>query len=377
MPATRGSVVAAQPLVGQTALVTATLHARGLAASYGSRELFSGFDLVVAPGEVVGLVGPNGSGKSTLLRMLAGLRTPDAGSIHLAPPTASVGFLSQEPERLIGETVHAFLMRRTGVAAADAAMQQAAHDMAEGQAGADDRYTDTLEHWLGLGGADFEERTASVLADLGLDVDLSLPTTALSGGQAARAGLAALILSRYDVYLLDEPTNDLDLDGLDRLEQYVQELQAPTVLVSHDREFLTRTVTQVVEIDRSLLRVVTSGGGYAAYLEERSGVAARADAFEAFAQARRAEARRGATRGMAKGVNARRKARDNDKIGRAFRTESSEQQAAKVRQTERLIERLEVKEVVRLEERRHKGRAAVDTFGGALVGLAVDDKNFV
>ena len=333
--------------------MTVTLHARGLAASYGSRELFSGLDLVVAPGDVVGLVGPNGSGKSTLLRILAGLRAPDAASVHVAPPTGSLGYLAQEPERLPGETVRGLLARRTGVAAADAAMQEAAQQMGDGVTGADDRYAEALERWLALGGADLDERTAAVLADLGLTVDLELPTTALSGGQAARAGLAALLLSRYDAYLLDEPTNDLDVDGLDHLEAFVQGLQAPTVLVSHDREFLTRTVTKVVEIDRSLLRVTTYGGGYAAYLEERS-VARRhaAEAYDAYAT-RRAELESRARRQrawMAKGVkNARRKARDNDKIGRAFRTEQSEQQAAKVRQTERMIERLDAVEAPRKE----------------------------
>ena len=94
--------------------------------------------------------------------------------------------------------------------------------------------------------------------------------TALSGGQAARVGLAALLLSRYDVYLLDEPTNDLDVDGLDLLEEFVDGLDAPVVVVSHDREFLARTVTTVVEIDRSLQRITTYGGGYEAYLDERS-----------------------------------------------------------------------------------------------------------
>jgi len=325
--------------------VSATLHVRGLAASFGSRELFAGLDLVVAPGDVVGLVGPNGSGKSTLLRMLAGLRAPDAGSVALAPPTATIGYLAQEPERLPGESVRAFLARRTGVAAADAAMQQASHELGEGVAGADDRYAQALERWLHLGGADLDERTAAVLADLGLGVDLAQPMAALSGGQAARAGLAALLLARYDAWLLDEPTNDLDLDGLDRLEEFVQGLQAPTVVVSHDREFLTRTVTRVVEIDRSLQRVVAYGGGYAAYLDERS--TTRRHAQEAFEQysTRRAELEARAHRQrawMAKGVkNARRKARDRDKIGRAFRAETSEQQAAKVRQTERMIERLE------------------------------------
>ena len=337
----------------QTARVTVTLHARGLAASYGSRELFAGLDLVVAPGDVVGLVGPNGSGKSTLLRMLAGVRAPDAGTVTTAPPNGNLGFLAQEPERLPGETVRAFLLRRTGVADADARMQAEAQAMGDMVPGADDRYATALERWLALGGADFDERTAAVLAELGLDVDLELPTTALSGGQAARAGLAALLLSRYDAYLLDEPTNDLDVDGLDHLEGFVQGLQAPTVLVSHDREFLTRTVTKVVEIDRSLQRVTTYGGGYAAFLDERSTARRHAqEAFESYANRRsELEARARRQRAwMAKGVkNARRKARDNDKIGRAFRSEQSEQQAAKVKQTERMIERLGEVEAPRKE----------------------------
>ncbi|MFO1030430.1 MAG: ABC-F family ATP-binding cassette domain-containing protein [Planctomycetota bacterium] len=333
--------------------MTVTLHARGLAASFGSRELFSGLDLVVAPGDVVGLVGPNGSGKSTLLKILAGLRAPDAGSVTTAPPDGNLGYLAQEPERLPGETVQAFLLRRTGVAAADAAMQAEAAAMGDAVPGADDRYAHALERWLQLGGADFDERTAAVLADLGLAVDLAVPMTALSGGQAARAGLAALLLSRYDAYLLDEPTNDLDVDGLDRLEEFVQDLQAPTVLVSHDREFLTRTVTKVVEIDRSLQRVVAYGGGYAAFLEERSTARRHAqEAYESFANRRsELEARARRQRAwMAKGVkNARRKAKDRDKIGRAYRAETSEQQAAKVRQTERMIERLDSVEAPRKE----------------------------
>lgn len=335
--------------------VSVTLYARGLAASFGARELFAGLDLVVAPGEVVGLVGPNGTGKSTLLRILAGLRAADAGSVNVAPPTATLGYLAQEPERVPNETVRALLARRTGVAAAEAAMNATAQEMSDGADGADERYTDALERWLQLGGADLEERTAAVVADLGLLVDLDVPMTALSGGQAARAGLAALLLSRYDAYLLDEPTNDLDAEGLEQLEDFVSGLQAPMVLVSHDREFLTRTVTKIVEIDRSLLKVVTYGGGYEAYLEERSTTRRHAaDAYADFANRRgELEARARRQRAwMAKGVkNARRKARDNDKIGRAFRTETSEKQAAKVKQTERMIDRLDAVEAPRKEWR--------------------------
>src|SRR3712207_7054840 len=93
--------------------------------------------------------------------------------------------------------------------------------------------------------------------------------TSLSGGQAARASLASLLLSRYDVFLLDEPTNDLDLAGLARLEDFVMGLRAGVVVVSHDREFLARTVTTVVELDLTQQRVGVYGGGYEDYPCER------------------------------------------------------------------------------------------------------------
>ncbi len=333
--------------------MSATLQARGLAAGHGDRELWSGLDLVVAPGDVVGLVGPNGAGKTTLLRILAGLRAPDGGSLALSPPNAHVGYLAQEPDLRAGESVHDHLARRTGVAEAQAELDRQAQALADGVPHADEKYSDALDSWLALGGADLEERVAVVVADIGLDVDLALPVTALSGGQRARVGLAVLLLSRFDVYLLDEPTNDLDSDGLDLLEEFVGGLEAPVVVVSHDREFLARTVTTVVEIDRSLQRITTYGGGYEAYLDERSVARRRArEAYEGYADRRsELEARARMQRAwMEKGVkNARRKQRDNDKVGRKFRTEQTEKQAAKARQTEKAIERLEVVDEPRKE----------------------------
>jgi ATPase subunit of ABC transporter with duplicated ATPase domains len=333
--------------------MSATLKATNLAAGHGARALFAGLDLVVGSGDVIGLVGANGAGKSTLLRLLAGELEPEAGSVTLAPATATVGHLPQEPERRPGETVAAFLARRTGVSRAEASMNAAAEALADPVPGADDRYAAALETWLALGGADLEQRAATTVASLGLGVDLEMPMTALSGGQAARAGLAALLLSRYDVLLLDEPTNDLDLDGLERLEQFVAGLRSPAVIISHDREFLARTVTRVVELDLAQQQVGVYEGGYDNYLAEREIARRHArEDYEEFADTRGRLEQRAVTQRnwMAVGVrNARRKKTDNDKFIPAFRAESAEKQAAKARQTERMLERLEVVEEPRKE----------------------------
>ncbi|MEE6260248.1 ABC-F family ATP-binding cassette domain-containing protein [Plantactinospora sonchi] len=353
--------------------MSATLIAKDLAAGHGERVLFVDLELVVAPGDVVGVVGVNGAGKSTLLRTLAGWQAVEHGTVSLSPPTATVGYLPQEPERRPGESVRDFLGRRTGVTAAQAELDAATEALTAGADGADDRYAVALERWLALGGADLAERADQVAAELGLTVDLDQPMTALSGGQAARAGLASLLLSRYDIFLLDEPTNDLDLAGLDRLEQFVTGLRAGTVLVSHDREFLTRTVTRVLELDLAQQQVRHFGGGYAAYLEEREVARrhARAD-YEEYADTLAAlEARVRTQRAwMEKGVkNARRKATDNDKIGRKFRAESTEKQAAKARQTERLIERLDVVEEPRKEWQLRMEIAAAPRAGAVVAAL--------
>jgi len=353
--------------------MSATLTARGLAAGHGDRELFSDLDLIVAEGDVVGLVGVNGAGKSTLLRLLAGLAVPESGTVTVSPPTATVGHLPQEPERRPGETVREFLGRRTGVTEAQHALDTAAHALVGGEGGADERYAHALERWLALGGADLAERTGAVADDLGLGVDLDQPMTTLSGGQAARASLASLLLSRYAVMLLDEPTNDLDLDGLGRLEDFVINLRAPTVLVSHDREFLARTVTRVVELDLAQHQVNTNGGGYEAYLEER--LVARRHAreeYEEYAEVRAGLEERARTQRawMEKGVrNAARKATDPDKRIQRFRTEQSEKQAAKARQTERLIERLEVVEEPRREWELRMTIAAAPRAGAVVATL--------
>jgi len=338
--------------------MSASLVAKGLAGGHGHRTLFDDLDLTVAPGDVVGVVGVNGAGKSTLLRLLAGVDEPQAGTITLNPGDAFVGWLPQEHERVPGETVADYIGRRTGSTQATAEMDAAAAalgdpDPAPRPDGLEpaDVYSTALDRWLASGAADLDDRLPQVLADLGLDRDgdgavgPDSPMTGLSGGQAARVGLAALLLSRFDVALLDEPTNDLDLDGLERLERFVQGQRGGVVLVSHDREFLARCVTKVLELDLAQSSNRVFGGGYDAYLDERETARRHArEAYDEFAEKKADLVGRARTQRewSSQGVrNAMKKAPDNDKIRRKASAESSEKQAQKVRQMESRIARLD------------------------------------
>ena len=333
--------------------MTATLVAKDLSGGHGHRVLFEGLDLTVAPGDVIGVVGANGAGKSTLLALLGGAAQPMAGSVSCAPRDAFVGLLPQEHERVPGETVGQYVARRTGATAATGAMEQAAAELGSGEPGVDDAYAVAFDRWMASGAADLEDRVTPVLAELGLDVGPDAEMTALSGGQAARVALAALLLSRFDVVLLDEPTNDLDLDGLERLETFVRGLRGGVVLVSHDREFLARCVTRIVELDLAQGKVTVYDGGYDAFLEEREIARRHArEAYEEYAETKADLVKRARTQRewSSQGVrNAIRKNPDNDKIRRRGSIESAEKQAQKVRQMESRIARLEEVEEPRKE----------------------------
>jgi ATPase subunit of ABC transporter with duplicated ATPase domains len=253
-------------------------------------------------------------------------------------------------------------------------MDAASHELAAEVEGADHRYGEALERWLALGGADFEERAEEVVAEVAPGVALDALTTGLSGGQAARVGLAALLLSRHDVLLLDEPTNDLDLTGLAQLERFVDGARAGIVVVSHDREFLARTVTRVVELDLAQQLVRVHDGGYEAYLVEREVARRHArEEYEAYAETRSdLEARARMQRNwMTKGMrNVVRNAKNEpDKNIRAHQRATSEKQAAKARQTERRIERLDVVEEPRKEWELRMEIAAAPRAGAVVATL--------
>jgi len=249
---------------------------------HGSHVVLDGVGLQIDPHSRLGLVGPNGSGKSTLLRILAGLEEPDLGRILREPASLTAGYLPQEHGMRPGESVLDLLARRTGVATAERELATAAERLTEGTA-AEERYSIALERFLALGGGDLAPRAATTLASLGLAVELDRPSDALSGGEAARLALAGILLSRFDVLLLDEPTNDLDFEGLERLQRFLAATPSALVIVSHDRAFLDRTVTRIVEIEPGHGRVREWAGGWSEYMAARD--TARAGAYARFEQA--------------------------------------------------------------------------------------------
>jgi len=323
------------------------LAARGISKALGGRTVLDAVSLSVAAGQRLGVVGPNGIGKSTLLRVLGGDLAPDAGRVERAPASLTVGLLPQEPDATPGETLRAYLARRTGVGAAAACLDAATDGLAQG--GGDlDGYQAALDRYLALGGDDLDVRSAAVVAEVGLPADrIDVELGSLSGGQAARAALAAILLSRFGVLLLDEPTNDLDFAGLDQLEQFVDGFPGAIVVVSHDRAFLDATVDRIVELSEETHRATEFAGGWSDYVEARE--LARSQQYARYDEyrARRTQLLERARRQRAWSDEGRRKVKrsgEPDKHLRHRKVARSEAQAAKAKITERALERVVVEE---------------------------------
>ncbi|HEY9474273.1 MAG TPA: ABC-F family ATP-binding cassette domain-containing protein [Mycobacteriales bacterium] len=339
--------------------MSASLVAREITVSRGSRVVLAGVNLTVSAGDRIAVVGPNGVGKTTLLRVLAGELDPESGSVGRHPGGVTVVHFPQEAGALPGETMAGYLARRTGVGTAEAALRDATTALTEGTPGAGDGYSAALDGWLALGGADLTERAGPVCARLGLpwapgrsEGDLTVPgpstpdraVGALSGGQSARLRLAAVLLTRADVLLLDEPTNDLDTAGLDAIEQTVAGFRGGVVLVSHDRAFCAAVATRVIELDEFSHGAVEYAGGWQAYLNERAAARAHAEQeYAAYVAARDALTERARRQREWARSGARRSAdprREGDKHIRYRETQRSQRTGASAARVERARDRL-------------------------------------
>ncbi|MEU2119880.1 ribosomal protection-like ABC-F family protein [Streptomyces sp. NPDC016459] len=253
--------------------MTAHLTATDLGKSYAGRTVLASVDCSVIDGTRLGIVGENGSGKSTLLRLLAGAERPDTGTV-IVRADGGIGYLPQEEYLPAHLTVQQVLGRSlAGLRATEDRMRRLEARMADGDTTDETLtvYADLLTAFELRGGYDADARTERALHGLGL---LGLPRDrtvgGLSGGEQARLRLAALLASAPEVLLLDEPTNHLDHAALTWLEDHLRARRGITVTVSHDRQFLERVTTALLEVDGDLHRTVRYGNGYAGYLTSRA-----------------------------------------------------------------------------------------------------------
>jgi ATPase subunit of ABC transporter with duplicated ATPase domains len=313
--------------------------------SFDGRAVLRGVRFGVPPGSRTAVVGPNGSGKSTLLRLAAGLERPDAGSVR-RPAGAAIAYVPQDYGLDAALTVAAFVRERAGVRRAEERLRQLEQALAAG-VGADlaDAYAGALDRYAALGGYEIDGRIERALERLGLPSalrDRELGT--LSGGQQVRVGLAGVLASRFDAYLLDEPTNNLDLEALEVLEEFVGGGAATFLLVSHDRAFLDLLATDVVELDEHDHGTHVYGVGYREYRALREQALAARDARyrDYVEESARLAAAAAAKRPAAGRRRDTRPRRDNDKFApKFFAARSSQQAAAAVRRLERRLERLD------------------------------------
>ncbi|MFI7180222.1 ABC-F family ATP-binding cassette domain-containing protein [Streptomyces spororaveus] len=253
--------------------MTAQLTASDLTKSYEGRLVLDSVDCSVPTGERLGIVGENGSGKSTLLRLLAGAERPDRGEVVLHAE-GGVGHLAQEESLPPHLTVQQVVDRALAeLRALEQDLRRLEARMAGGDATAEtlSAYADTLTAFELRGGYDADARVERSLHGLGLPgLPRERAVGGLSGGEAVRLRLAVLLAAAPEVLLLDEPTNHLDGAALTWLEDHLRARRGITVVVSHDRAFLERVATSLLEVDGDLHRTVRYGNGYAGYLAERA-----------------------------------------------------------------------------------------------------------
>jgi macrolide transport system ATP-binding/permease protein len=317
-----------------------------ISIAFGPSTVLDGVSFVLGADERVGLVGANGSGKSTLLRIIAGELDPDAGRIRLGRGV-EIGHLYQEPPGAAGSTIDELIRGAVGdLGALERRLRELEAEMGT-LTGAEldavlDAYGLAAEQFERRGGYDLDHRVDAVLAGLGLGQDPRDRTFAtLSGGEKARAMLAALLLRAPDLLLLDEPTNHLDARAAEWLEGYLASYRGAILAVSHDRHFLNRTVTKIVELDEHTHGAREYAGNYDAYRASKLEEQGRGEREYERQQEEIRELRR-VVRTSGRQVSHNRPPTDNDKFARHFFRERVEQAVSRnVRAAEERLRRIE------------------------------------
>ena len=241
----------------------------GLGKSFGVRQVFSNVSFEIKEGDRIALVGPNGAGKSTLLKCILGIDELDEGQVVMSP-VASIGYLQQDVNLGDASLAEEIETAWEDVHALENKLQELTtyletHEASESDLQRLDYLQNRLE-WLG--GYDYEQKTKRIVYGLGFtDEDLYKPANAFSGGQKTRINLAKALVRSPDFLFLDEPTNHLDMEMLEWLEGYLSSYRGGILIVSHDRYFMDRIVTGVVELDHH--KATTYRGNYSRYVAQR------------------------------------------------------------------------------------------------------------
>ena len=245
------------------------LQVENLTKSYGDLVLFDNISFTIGEGQRIALIGRNGSGKTTLLNILAGKDTADSGTIT-PRRDLRIAYLEQNPEYAADLTVLEACFRSDNPALrAIAAYEQAVADPAQ------DGLQEAMSRMDALAAWDYEQRAKEILSRLKIN-DFDKKIGQLSGGQLKRVALAAVLISEADLLILDEPTNHLDTDMTEWLEEYLTRNKAALLMVTHDRYFLDRVCSDILEVDQR--SVCLYKGNYAYYVEKKQ---ERAEAAEA------------------------------------------------------------------------------------------------
>lgn len=250
----------------------AVITFNNVSKSFGAAQILDEASFAIGSGEKIALVGPNGSGKTTILKLIAGQDVPDGGSITILPGV-TIGFMTQDSE-LDGNGI--LIDEVSNASAQVKSLEREMRRLEAIMSSTDDDFLNDLLTKYGeiqaefdrLGGYTFESDVKTALSGLGLGPEhWEKPINVLSGGQKTRAALAKLLIQKPDVLLLDEPTNHLDIEACEWLEEFLLDFPGAALIVSHDRYFLDKVVTKVIDLyDHS---TTTYSGNYTSFAKQK------------------------------------------------------------------------------------------------------------
>jgi ATP-binding cassette, subfamily F, member 3 len=253
------------------------IHLNNLTKRYGQKLLFENASFQINPGDKIGLVGPNGAGKSTIFKIIMREEGIDSGDINVSDRTV-IGYFSQDVGEMKGRSALEEVMAGAGrvfslsqkIGEYERALEDSATNPISDAAmeALLERYGEAQAEFSQLGGYDLDSRSKEILTGLGIGpLDFNRPVESFSGGWKMRIALAKILVLNPDVLLMDEPTNHLDLESILWLEEWLRAFKGSLVMTSHDREFMNRLVTRIVEVSGKTTTTYT--GDYEFYLRER------------------------------------------------------------------------------------------------------------